>query len=189
MTQLEELGSVSDLLDELAGPGEGLRILEQLQGSSVSPVAVSRDIARTATFALRYKEVRTVYVAPTGRKEPDGAYVGIPELDPTLSFDEQFDLYFRPRLAARAESFAALFAALAEQRRSPVVIETGCLRISGNWAGDGQSSFLFDAWTRDTTGGRFFSIDILPESIETARRACSSVTNLISIIWSQPSMR
>jgi hypothetical protein len=178
MTQLADLGSISDLLDELAGPGEGLRILEQLNCSFASPVALSRDIARSATFALRYKEARTCYVAPAGRKEADGAFVGIPDLDHALSFDEQFQTYFRPRLAARADSFAVLFAALGERRRSPLVIETGCLRVPGNWTGDGQSSFLFDAWTRDN-GGRFFSIDLLPESIETARRACSSVTNLI----------
>jgi hypothetical protein len=178
MTQLAELGSISDLLDELAGPGEGLQILEQLIGPSASPVTVSREIARSATFAFRYKEARTGFVTPTGRKEADGAFVGIPDLDHTLSFDQQFETYFRQRLAAREEGFAVLFAALAEQRHSPLVIETGCLRIPGNWAGDGQSSFLFDAWTRHN-GGRFFSIDLLPESIETARRACSSATNLI----------
>ena len=58
------------------------------------------------------------------------------------------------------------------------MIETGCMRVPRNWEGDGQSTFMFDALVRDS-GGLFFSIDITLESLETARRACSSATQLI----------
>jgi hypothetical protein len=137
----------------------------------------SREVARSAAFGRLYKEVRTVNIAPAGLKEADPAYVGLPELHPEQPFDNKFREVFRPRLAQRAEGFDALFAALWAHSR-PLIIETGCLRIRGNWTGDGQSTFLFDAYIR-SNGGQFLSIDILPESIDTARRACSSATNLI----------
>jgi len=52
------------------------------------------------------------------------------------------------------------------------------MRIPGNWAGDGQSTFMFDALARER-GGFLFSIDVTLESIDTARRACSSSTHLL----------
>ena len=52
------------------------------------------------------------------------------------------------------------------------------MRIPRNWEGDGQSTFMFDALARDRQA-LFFSVDITLESIETARRACSSATHLL----------
>ncbi|MBV1833545.1 hypothetical protein [Novacetimonas pomaceti] len=63
-------------------------------------------------------------------------------------------------------------------RRAPFILETGCLRVGGNWEGDGQSTFQFDSFVRDV-GGSVISIDITPDSIESARRACSGATSLI----------
>ena len=84
----------------------------------------------------------------------------------------------RPRLGKRADGFAAIFDALPRPRRDLLVVETGCMRVPRNWEGDGQSTFMFDALARDCNG-LFFSIDITVESVDTARRACSSATHLI----------
>jgi len=166
------------LLDRLAGAGQGTKLLQRVLLSDEPLAQIAEAIAGSAAFAYRYKEARTRNIAPAGRKEADAALVGLPDLPDGLSFAAQFDEQFRPRLQHRADGFAAIFAALAAQNQAPLIVETGSLRIPGNWAGDGQSSFMFDALVRDR-GGLFVSIDIGLESLETARRACSSATQLL----------
>jgi len=115
---------------------------------------------------------------PTVQKEADPGFVGLAELDHPLPFNVQFEHFFLPKLGRRADGFAAIFKAVQLRHERLLIVETGCLRIPGNWDGDGQSSFMFDALVRDRHGV-FLSIDITPESIDTARRACSSATQLI----------
>jgi hypothetical protein len=177
MEDKEVLTQVVQLLDRLIGPDQGQSILNRLSTSD-DLNAIARDIAASRAFEHLYKEARTVDIKPEGRKEADVDFVGIPDLDSELPFDEQFDRFFFPRLRARAEGFATIFRALPKQPEKLLTVESGCLRIPRNWDGDGQSTFMFDALAR-TRGGLFFSIDVNVESVETARRACSSSTNLI----------
>jgi hypothetical protein len=177
MEPAETLSRVVELLDHLAGPGQGQPILDRLLHSDDRIGSVVRAIASSSVFERLYKEARTIDIK-AGRKEADPAYVGIADLNPELPFEEQFHRFFRPRLAARAEGFAALFGALPKPSEKLLIVETGCLRIPRNWDGDGQSTFMFDALARDR-GGFFFSIDVNLESVETARTACSSSTHLI----------
>jgi len=165
------------LLDRLAGAGQGAALLHRLRAGDEPVFEIARALGRSAEFAALYKEARTADIGVEGRREADAAFVGIPDLPTGLPFAAQFERYYRPRLGRRAEGFAAIFTALAGVRE-PVVLETGCLRIPGNWEGDGQSSFMFDALTRDA-GGLFFSVDITLEAVETARRACSASAQLI----------
>jgi hypothetical protein len=164
------------LLDRLAGPGEGRALLQRLLRSDEPPVQIARSIAASGAFAFLYKEARTGNIGVEGSKEADPGFAGLADMPAGLSFEAQFYQHFAPRLGKRADGFAAIFAAL--PRRDPVIIETGCMRIPDNWEGDGQSSFMFDAFAR-ATGGLFFSVDITPEAVDTARRACSSAAQLI----------
>ena len=166
------------LLDRLAGLGEGRGLLRRLLNHDEPPQRIAAHIAATPAFAARYKEARTLDIGVAGVKQADPAFVGISSLPAGLTFAEQFAQHFRPRLGRRADGFAAIFAALATVRAELLVIETGCMRVPDNWEGDGQSTFMFDALARDR-GGTVISIDITPESIDTARRACSSATQLI----------
>ena len=166
------------LLERLAGRGQGRALLDRLVGTPDRVAAITRDIARSTAFERLYKEARTLDIGGEAQAHGDGAFVGIPALDHNQPFEAQFREHFQPRLGKRADGFAALFAALANRHPRRLIIETGCMRIPGNWDGDGQSTFMFDAFVR-ANGGHFFSIDVLPESIETARRACSSAANLI----------
>jgi hypothetical protein len=166
------------LLDRLAGAGAGRDLLRQLLLSVEEPEAIARTIAASAAFATLYKEARTLNIGLAGPKDADAAFVGLPTLPAGLAFEELFERHFRPRLGKRAEGFAAIFAALGPPRRDLLVVETGCMRVPCNWEGDGQSTFMFDAFARDRQG-LFFSVDITLESIETARRACSSATHLL----------
>ena len=166
------------LLDRLAGQGEGPRLLQQLLNSDDAVERIVRGIAGSAALEYLYKEARTRDVVHEGRKEADAVFVGLPELAAGMAFEEQFHRHFKPRLGRRAEGFTVLFDALLQPRRDLLVLETGCMRIPGNWEGDGQSTFMIDALVRERHG-LFFSIDIDLESIDTARRACSSATHLI----------
>lgn len=55
-------------------------------------------------------------------------------------------------------------------RRPIGIVETGCLRLAGNWAGDGQSTAVWD-WLLARLGGYGHSYDISPESVAAARSA------------------
>ncbi len=166
------------LLDRLAGQGEGQRLLQRLLEADDAVEEIAESIAGSAAFEYLYKEARTRDVVHEGRKEADAAFVGLPALAAGMPFEEQFHRHFKPRLGKRADGFAALFDALLRPRQDLLVLETGCMRIPGNWEGDGQSTFMFDALVRERHG-LLFSIDIDLESIDTARRACSSATHLI----------
>lgn len=96
--------------------------------------------------------------------------LGLPPFDPDASFDETFEEHLAPRLAHRADGFRAIFGAV--KRTAPTIVETGCLRALGNWHGDGQSTFLFEAFAT-IHGGATFSIDLNHNSIVTARRICA----------------
>ena len=77
-----------------------------------------------------------------------------------------------PNLANRAISFRKIFEYL-DQFETPVtIVETGCLRQLGNFAGDGQSTLLFDKYvTWRGNGSHVYSVDLDP----TAVAACKSV--------------
>jgi predicted O-methyltransferase YrrM len=91
-------------------------------------------------------------------------------------FLTKFDNHFAPLLAGRKKTFRAVFDALGEEI---LIVETGTLRTPGNWAGDGQSTVLFDEYCK-ATDSRLYSIDINPVSTEAARPFVSSRTTLIT---------
>ncbi len=90
-------------------------------------------------------------------------------------FWQWFDHEAAPQLQHRAVSFRKMFDYLGRYSDRPVVIvETGCLRTPGNWAGDGQSSLLFDQYLQlSDHGGLGFAVDIDPA----ATAACRSVVS------------
>ena len=125
-------------------------------------------------------------VTPFGRsgfKPTDHALVGMPPPDLALPFPALFARHYQPRLEKRAEGFKALFAALGLMPAPTLVLETGTLRLAGNWEGDGQSTYLFDVFVQAELarqrGGALFSIDLSLDSIAAARRVCSGLANLI----------
>ncbi len=166
------------LLEQIAGDGKGRDVLARLLDEDEPAQRIADDIARSTAFRRLYKLAHTVNVGVEGATDANPALVGLPELAPHLSFNEQYRRHFRPLLGKRADGFDVLFQSLVGLGRSLVVVETGCLRIPGNWEGDGQSTFMFDALVR-ACGGVLISIDATNESIDSARSACSSATQLI----------
>ena len=173
-----QLSRVAGLLDGIAGPRQGRALLQRLRQTREPLAPIIRHLARTAEFAKLYKEAHTLDIMSSGGWDANPAYVGLDKFDQGLPFAEQFERYFRPLLHRRAEGFATIFDAVVSRHERPLIVETGCLRVPGNWQGDGQSTFMFDALARDRHG-TVISIDVTPESIDSARRACSSATQLI----------
>jgi len=58
----------------------------------------------------------------------------------------QFFDAIRPQLANRADTFGKCFEYLDRFDRPVGILETGCTRQAGNWAGDGGSTVLFDRY-------------------------------------------
>jgi len=78
----------------------------------------------------------------------------------------QADLGTTPRW----ESFKFIANELTALGRPVGIVETGCLRLVGNWAGDGQSTAVWD-WLLSNLGGYGHSYDISAESVAAARSA------------------
>jgi len=85
-----------------------------------------------------------------------------------------FDAEAKPKLAHRAETFAAMFRHLDKLGRRVSIVETGCARGFGdkspgeNWAGDGCSTILFDRYVA-VAGGVVLSVDIDEHATERCR--------------------
>ena len=93
-----------------------------------------------------------------------------------MSFWDTFN-EIKPLLKNRAATFTQIFEYLDALKRPVTIIETGCLCLEGNYAGDGQSTWLFDQYVQDR-GGRVFSVDIDPEHTSVARRLVSPFTDV-----------
>lgn len=175
-TQANRLKALEALVDRLSG-NEAITLTSRLIDEPAALEMIARTLSAGPAIENLRKLAFTSNIMESGRVEADYAYVGLPEEAASLDFGTAFREHMRPRLAKRAESFAVLFEALRDHP-SPLIIETGCLRVPGNWDGDGQSTFQFDCFARDT-GGSVITIDINPDSIDSARHACSGITSTI----------
>ena len=101
---------------------------------------------------------------------------------PAASFLPIYDREYAPLLAQRAEGFRAVLARVEYVARyhggnavHPMIVETGSVRVRDNWAGDGQSTRLFDAYVRHHHG-RCLTVDIDPSASALVRELCSDAT-------------
>lgn len=179
MAKPPRIARLTRFLDLLAGAGQGEALLARIEAAEGKALrGILDEAARSPAFAEAYKRGRVLDIREQGMRQPDPVALGLPEAAAALPFAEAFAAHYAPRLAQRREGFAALFAALAAQPGPPLILETGTLRLAGNWAGDGQSTFQFDHVVRDRSGV-LISIDINLESLETARRVCGGRTHLL----------
>lgn len=69
----------------------------------------------------------------------------------------------------------------------PLIVETGCAREENNFAGDGQSTIIFDRYV-NANGGELQSVDISPENVAVAQRQVGPRTRIhcadsIDFLW------
>lgn len=160
---------------DLLGGGDGQMWADRVLNGEAEQVI--RDVASTPSFERHFRTASTWGAVGKDVAAPDPACVGMGMVDFTRPFKALFEENFVPRLRHRADGFRVIFEHLAAFSE-PLILETGCLRVPDNWEGDGQSTFQFDCYVR-SYGGSVVSIDIGKNSIESARRACSSKTSLI----------
>jgi hypothetical protein len=82
-------------------------------------------------------------------------------------FWEYFESVAAPRLAYREPTFRKVFQYLDQIKGPIVIVETGCVRMAGNWDGDGQSTLLFDKYINARDKDSIcYTVDISPESVK-----------------------
>lgn len=93
--------------------------------------------------------------------------------DSVSEFWTFFNTVAAPHLARREATFRTTFEYL-DQFPTPItIVETGCLRVAGNWA-DGQSTALFDKYVSTRGGGsRVYSVDINEGNVAVCRSLTS----------------
>ena len=87
----------------------------------------------------------------------------------------------------RAVSWRKAFQYLDTLPAPIVIVETGCAREIGNWAGDGQSTLLFDRYVQARGGrSRVYSVDINPDGVAACQAQVSdrvTVSCQESVCW------
>ena len=92
----------------------------------------------------------------------------------SAEFWEFFDTQAAPHLALREQTLRQVFTHLDTLTGPVTIVETGCARLAGNWAGDGQSTVLFDQYIRcRDTDSACYTEDISPESVAACRQLVS----------------
>lgn len=85
------------------------------------------------------------------------------------------DIYHK--LGTRQDTFKYMVEYL-DKIDSPTIVETGTARTENNWEWDGQSTLIWDKVVRHR-GGEAWSIDLNPESIETAKSQTTFVNYIV----------
>jgi hypothetical protein len=98
---------------------------------------------------------------------------------PFVSFLPIFDVTMAGRLSHRSEPIRKLLEAVEHRIRTlgrpPVIVETGCMAIDGEWASHGYSTMVFDGFVEHHQGW-FVTIDSDPQNAAYARRSTSKHT-------------
>lgn len=89
-------------------------------------------------------------------------------------FWSYFNSFAQPQLAHRAETFKLAFQHLSNLQRPVCIVETGCVRNKGTFAGEGQSTILFDKFSECIPGSLVHSVDISSESTDMCKSLVSS---------------
>ncbi|HEX4329299.1 MAG TPA: hypothetical protein VH105_21100 [Burkholderiales bacterium] len=115
------------------------------------------------------KSANSANSAESATKTPEGA-----PGPQARSFLPYFDQNFAGLLEHRAPGFRVMFERLEARGHTAapaLIVETGSMREAGNWAGDGQSTFLWNEF-----GGFFKSevhtVDLAPEAAVVVREYC-----------------
>jgi hypothetical protein len=94
-------------------------------------------------------------------------------------FWKYFEQEAEPRLDKRAKTFRQIFEYLDQQSGSILIIETGVARQPDNWAGDGQSTIMFDRYvTARGPDSHVHAVDISEDSVTACRSMVGDQTTV-----------
>ena len=84
------------------------------------------------------------------------------------------------KLGNREIAFRKIFKYLDTQSTPIIIVETGCLRVQGNFL-DGQSTLLFDKYTLSRgKGSKVYTVDISSESTKVCKEAVSANVEIVT---------
>ena len=90
-------------------------------------------------------------------------------------FLANYEKRFAPLLGVRAGGFHAIFRHLEARCRAiarpALIVETGSMRVPGNWAGDGQSTVLWKEFA-SVHDCEIHTVDLDPEAARVVRQEC-----------------
>jgi hypothetical protein len=90
------------------------------------------------------------------------------------TFWQFFEDFTAPRLAHRQDTFRSIFKYLDRFSTPITIVETGYVRLAGNWAGDGQYTILFDKYvTSRGSHSKVYSVDINRDYVELCKTLVS----------------
>ena len=94
-------------------------------------------------------------------------------------FWKYFEQEAEPRLDKRAKTFRQIFEYLDRQAGPILIIETGVARQPDNWAGDGQSTVMFDRYvTARGPDSYVHAVDISTDSVTACRAMVGNQTTV-----------
>lgn len=94
-------------------------------------------------------------------------------------FWKYFEQEAEPRLDKRAKTFRQIFEYLDQQAGPILIIETGVARQPDNWAGDGQSTVMFDRYvTARGPDSHVLAVDISADSVTACRAMVGDQTTV-----------
>ena len=96
----------------------------------------------------------------------------------TPNFWQFFEAEAYPQLGLRQHSLRYVFEHLDRKNRPVFIVETGCVREANNWAGDGQSTVLFDRFASEWPGSAMYSVDINPSATALCKTLVSSMPQI-----------
>ena len=95
-------------------------------------------------------------------------------------FWDYFEKEAAPKLSIRWRTFRLIFEHLDRIERPVGIVETGCVRQPDNWAGDGQSTLLFDRYTQAKPGSAVYTCDIDKSATATCKSLVSAAVKVIT---------
>ena len=96
----------------------------------------------------------------------------------TPNFWKYFEADAHPNLAFRQDTLRYIFEYLDGKNRAVFIVETGCVRNANNWAGDGQSTVLFDRFASEWPGSVMHSVDIDPSATALCKTLVSAMPQI-----------
>lgn len=150
----------------------GVRELNASRRRNWSIVEYARDLPSAeeiATHALRTLSGPR-YGLPLGRDVMMQQWVrdwclGATSLSPLADRNQTFDTLLRAAVAFP----------------DPTIVETGCIRSPEDWAGAGNSTYIFGAWLDGRKSGRLISVDNDPSRCGFAREATHAWSERVSV--------
>jgi hypothetical protein len=96
MEDSKALKKIAELMDHLAGHGEGSHMFGRLLESAEPLHRIATEVASSKAIERPCKEAPTLNISQIGRTESSPEFIGVSDFDDGLSISEQYKKFLRP---------------------------------------------------------------------------------------------